>query len=110
MPSLFHIDLGLIDEYDGFLSDVLKWTSILFTLHLFKVIGGSARFFNGEFIQNCLIATTGLALYHLVIKKTVRFVYNENEEGFSGTVRLFVPKSKKKKPTQKNKRLKKLSS
>jgi hypothetical protein len=96
MPSLFHIDLGLIDEYDGFLSDVLKWFSILFTLHLFKVIGGSSRLFNGEFIQNCLVATTGLALYHLVIKKTIRFVYNENEEGFSGTIRLFVPKSKKK--------------
>jgi hypothetical protein len=103
MPSLFHIDLGLIDEYDGFLSDVLKWTSILFTLHLFKVIGGSSKLFNAEFFQNCLVATTGLALYHLVVKKTVRFVYNEKEEGFSGTIRMFVPKSRKKrnKPTNK---------
>ena len=103
MPSLFHIDLGLIDEYDGFLSDVLKWTSILFTLHMFKVVGGSSKFLNGEFIQNCLVATTGLALYHLVIKKTIRFVYNENEEGFTGTIRLFVPKNKKKKRTNKKK-------
>ena len=107
MPSLFHIDLGLIDEYDGFLSDVLKWSSIIFTLHLFKVIGGSAKLFNAELLQNCLIATTGLALYHLVIKKTVRFVYNENEEGFSGTIRLFVPKSKKKNASSKKNKNKK---
>ena len=96
MPALFHIDLGLLEEYDNFLTDVLKWLSILFTLHLFKVVGGTSKMFNAEFFQNALIAVVGLALYHLVIKKTVRFVYNEKEEGFSGTVRLFVPETKKK--------------
>ena len=96
MPALFHIDLGLLDEYDSFLTDVLKWLSILLTLHLFKVIGGSSRLFNTEFFQNALIAIVGLALYHLVIKKTIRFVYNEKEEGFSGTMRLFIPESEKK--------------
>ena len=100
MPSLFHIDLGLLEEYDSFLTDVLKWLSILFTLHLFKVVGGSSKLFNTEFFQNALIAIVGLALYHLVVKKIIKFVYNEKEEGFSGTVRLFVPKKKKKKSSK----------
>jgi len=103
MPALFHIDLGLLEEYDNFLSDVLKWLSILFTMHAFKVIGSNASLLSGELLQNSLIAIVGLALYHLVIKKTVKFIYSEkSEEGFSGTIRVF--KEKKKKRRKKKKR------
>ena len=102
MPALFHIDLGLLEEYDDFLSDVLKWLSILFTMHTFKVIGGHAQLFSGELFQNSLIAFVGLALFHLIIKKTIKFVYSDKaEEGFSGTIRVFKPKKKRRKKKEK---------
>ena len=98
MPALFHVDLGLLEEYDNFLSDVLKWLSILFTMHVFKVIGGNSYLFSGELFQNSLIAIVGLGLYHLVIKKIVKFVYSDRaEEGFSGTIRVFKQKKKRRK-------------
>lgn len=107
MPALFHIDLNLIDEYDPFLSDVLKWTSILFTLHIFKVMNGS-ELFDFDFFQNVLIAIIGLALYHLVIKKTIQFIYaDDSAEGFSGTLRLFRKKEKSSTKGNKKRRQKK---
>ena len=105
MPALFHIDLGLLDEYDIFLSDILKWFSILLTMHIFKVLGGSAPFFSGEFLQNILIAIVGLSLYHLVISKTVKFIYNDkSEEGFTGTIRIFNTNKKKFRKKRKSKK------
>ena len=64
-------------------------------IHVFKVIGGTSTLFDVEFFQNALVSIIGLAFYYLVVNKIVKLVYSDNEEGFSGTVRLFSKKKRK---------------
>lgn len=103
MPALFHLDLGLLEEYDPWIQDALKWFCILFTLHLFKVLGGASELLDAEFLQNVIVAVIGLSVYHLILQKSVKIVYKEDaEEGFAGTFRLFKRKNKKKRKRKKH--------
>jgi hypothetical protein len=89
MPSLFHIDLNLSKEYCLWLDDLFKFTTLLVVVHIFGWIGGKSKG-TGEFLQNVLITIIGFTFYHLVVKKIMKIVYKENEEeGFSSTIRLF---------------------
>lgn len=106
MPALYHIDLGLLEEYDPLIQDAMKWVCILFALHIFKVLGGASELFDREFLQNSTTAVVGLAIYHLILQKSVKIIYKEDaEEGFAGTFRLFRKKGTGKKRKRKKKTL-----
>lgn len=90
MPSLFHIDFNLPKEYSEWIDDLLRFGTLLTVVHLFGMIAGKSKN-SGDFFQNLLITLVGLTFYHLVVKKIVKVVdvSNNNEEGFTGTLRLF---------------------
>ena len=89
MPALFQIDLNLTKDYSDLFEDLLKFAVMLFTVSVLSAIGGKIKNF-GEVFQNILFTIVGLAFYHLVVKKVVKFVFsNDVEEGFTSTWKIF---------------------
>ena len=82
MRSLFQVDLKLDKEYRTWIEHTVEIISVLFLMHLFNVLktGRWRRFLNGDFVDMILFVVLSLAIYWLVIKKVIHFVYEEDVE------------------------------
>ena len=89
--ALFHIDLNLSKEYKEWVNDMAKGIVIFLIIHILQILQNtSVSFLNEGFLQLLIFVFIALSFYHLVWKKLVQFVYDDNdEEGFKGTIEFF---------------------
>ncbi len=88
--ALFHIDLNLGKEYKDWMNESIKTVVVFLIVHTLQVIQDPNRLFlNEDFLQALIFTLVGFSFYFLVWKKLVNFVYEDDNEGFNGTIRLF---------------------
>lgn len=88
--ALFHIDLNLGKEYKDWMNEIIKTIVVFLIVHTLQVIQDPNRLFlNEDFLQALIFTLVGFSFYFLVWKKLVNFVYEDDNEGFNGTIRLF---------------------
>ena len=88
--ALFHIDLNLGKEYKDWMNKLIETIVVFLIVHALQVIQDPNRLFlNEDFLQALIFTLVGFSFYYLVWKKLVTFVYEDDVEGFNGTIRLF---------------------
>ena len=91
MRSLLQIDIGLDKEYKDWIDDLLKFATFSLVTHLLSTVTSSTEsLFNLEWLKGLIYLLIGISAYHLVVKKAITLVYEDDaEEGFTKTIRLY---------------------
>lgn len=91
VQALYHIDFNLGPEYGLWLNEITKTVVVFGIVHVLQVVQDPTRMFlNEDFLQALIFTLLGYSFYHLVWKKLVHFVHDDDEiEGFQGTLRFF---------------------
>lgn len=73
MSALFQIDLGISDEYDALIKDLLKVAVAAIVFHLLSEYSGKGptKLFSEDVLVNIIHILLGVSAYHLVGKKLI---------------------------------------
>jgi hypothetical protein len=82
--ALFEISLNLPKEFEMLSSDIIKWSTVLCTIHILNKMSDSSPQGWGSVFRMLLFASIGFSAYYLVIDKMLRLHFNEFNEGGSG--------------------------
>lgn len=80
--SLFNLSLGLDQEYEVWMNDLIKFSTMIIVAHLmglYMVNGNFSGAFNKEVLNKVAGVLVGLSAYYLVVKKIVKV---SNSEGY----------------------------
>jgi hypothetical protein len=92
MKSILQLDIGLSQEYEDMIDDLLKFTTFYIVSHLLVNInqGTLDGLFNWRWVKNLLFILIGLAVYHMVIKKLFQLVYTDDvDDGYVPTIKMW---------------------
>lgn len=90
MRSLFPIDIGLSPEYKDWIDDLLKFFTFSFVTHILAVFANDGTFFSENWMKSTVFLLLGLSAYHLVVKKIINIVFDDNAPcGFADVLRLW---------------------
>jgi hypothetical protein len=71
--SLFKFETGFSAEYEEWMNDLLKFGITYFIFNFLSNYVSEQELFGEEFLKNLAFLLIGLSVYHLVIKKSVKF-------------------------------------
>ena len=89
--ALFHIDLNLGKEYKNWLNDMSKALVLFIVVHVLQVIDNpKVSLLSEGFLQLLIFVLIALSFYHLVWRKLVQFVYDDDTEpGVKASIEFF---------------------
>lgn len=82
MDSLYQLNVGLNKNYDAWLNDLIKISSIQLFTHVAQTLmsGKPKDLFNKNFLQGFAIVLLAFSFYWLVAKKLVQFRHNNEKK------------------------------
>lgn len=88
--ALYHIDLNLKKEYELWINELLQTVVVFGIVHILQILQDPTReFLNDNFLQALIFTLIGFSFYFLIWKKMFEFVYEDEENGLKGTLKLF---------------------